>query len=366
MHFIKSLLLVFISIVLTSCNNTSTEPKDVFTVEGTIYYESDKFENALVKLGNQSTLSTTTDVNGFFKISDVPAGTYTLNASKVFEDGTFSERADEINVNDDIIIDALKLPRAVFLFESTNTTATSTELSWSSTDALDFREYKLFRHSSSGLDESTGELIHISTTIADTIFTDDRLYPLTEYFYRVYVMNEYGRLGGSNIISTATQALNLFPDGGFESSASFSDHWDMYSGQASVAEISDSIAYEGLQSLHLSLPAYISHDFMGGVEAGEIYKISFWYRAIGDSIAYGQPDDRSFGLSNADGASLFFDMFRTMMNTAQDGSFDSGWLFYSSEMVIQSNLPVYLYLGLGSSTDLHMWFDNFSLVKIIL
>jgi len=70
-------------------------------------------------------------------------------------------------------------------------------------DADDFREYKLYRHSTSGFDESTGELLHISTFRNDTSFTDSIPHSST-YYYRLYQMNEYGRLGGSNIVKISS------------------------------------------------------------------------------------------------------------------------------------------------------------------
>jgi len=73
-----------------------------------------------------------------------------------------------------------------------------------------FYEYKIYRHYHTGLDENTGTLIHVSTSADDTIFNDigtDLEYgltPATTYYYRVYINNNFGRLGGSNIIGVTT------------------------------------------------------------------------------------------------------------------------------------------------------------------
>ena len=89
------------------------------------------------------------------------------------EDGTFIERATDISVFADVFLDALRLPKAVFCYDPTNVSANSATISWSATDAADFREYKLFRHTTSGQDETTGELVHVATEIQDTVFTDN-------------------------------------------------------------------------------------------------------------------------------------------------------------------------------------------------
>ena len=84
-----------------------------------------------------------------------------------------------------MIIESLILPKGVQIFEPENIGPNSMEIKWSATDANDFREYKLYRHISSGLDETTGTLVHVSTAISDTQFTDQGVNPVTTYYYRV-------------------------------------------------------------------------------------------------------------------------------------------------------------------------------------
>ena len=66
------------------------------------------------------------------------------------------------------------------------------------------------------MDETTGTLIYVATAITDTSFVDTDLFESTTYYYRVYVMNEFGRLGGSNINSAKTLFRNLIMNGDFE------------------------------------------------------------------------------------------------------------------------------------------------------
>jgi len=178
-------------------------------------------------------------------------------------------------------------------------------------------------------------------------------------------MNEYGRLGGSNIVLATTLVRNLFPDGGMELSDSYTNYWNTYAGLPSI-EISDSLVYEGSHSVHLALPSFIAHNLMSGTEADEIYELSFWYRFTGDSIAYGQPDDRSYTIDHFGGSNIGFDMFGTVLNTNPGQGFDSDWLFYSGNFVMKEDAPVHFYMSLSSSTGLHMWLDNLSLTKVEL
>ena len=126
-------------------------------------------------------------------------------------------------------------------------------LRWTATDAVDFREYKIYQHETSGLDETTGTLIHVSTGIDDTVFTAVSLVPFNTYYFRVYVMNEYGKLGGSNIVSSKTQNANLIGNGGFEiidPYTNFAEGWNLSAMQSTYAEIDQTQSFDGNNSLH--------------------------------------------------------------------------------------------------------------------
>ncbi|MBT8377872.1 MAG: carboxypeptidase regulatory-like domain-containing protein [Ignavibacteria bacterium] len=187
-----------------------------FSVSGKAVYNNNPLAEAQVSLNKALNYSTTTDAEGNFKITDVPAGNYNLSISKSFSDGNFTETNQNISVTDNLNLSELKLPKAVFLFSISEITASSVFISWSQTDTNDFREYKIYRHTSPGLDETTGTLIYVATSISDTFFTDNNLFESTYYYYRVYVMNDYGRLSGSNIVSAKTLFKNLIKNGDFE------------------------------------------------------------------------------------------------------------------------------------------------------
>ena len=209
------LLLIALTCIL-SCNEKISEPKDKFIVSGKVIYNNSVMPNAQVSLNKTENYSTNTDEEGNFAISDVPEGTYTLTISKNLPDGNFTEINKDVSVTDNLELSELLLPKAVYLYPLTNVTSSSIEINWSPTDAADFREYKIYRHTSPGLDETTGTLIYVATSISDTSLEDVELFESTTYYYRVYVMNEFGRLGGSNISSSKTLNKNLIKNGDFE------------------------------------------------------------------------------------------------------------------------------------------------------
>jgi hypothetical protein len=170
-----------------------------------------------------------TDNNGYFEFTNVTNGQHEVTASKLLSKGNFTERTASITVDENFTLDDLILPEGVVLTEPQSVSDRSLMLKWTATDAPDFREYKVYRHHSSGLDESTGALVHVATSITDTTFRVPDLEPLEEYFFRVFVMNQFGRLGGSNIISATTLNAQVILNGDFEiinPSTNFPENWE--------------------------------------------------------------------------------------------------------------------------------------------
>jgi hypothetical protein len=237
-----------------SCSDNATDPKNAFKVSGYVYYNQTAVHNALVKVDENSELYSFTDKSGFFEIDEVTPGPHQLTIHKDLSDSSFSTRSVSIDVQDNISLDRLILPRGVQIFQPENITSNFVQLKWTSTDATDFREYKLYQHETSGLDESTGTLVHVSTDISDTSSTIGDLNPFKTYFFRVYVMNEYGKLGGSNIVSCTTENINLINNGSFEiinTYTNFADGWNIGSViQNTYVEIDQTKSYEGNNSLH--------------------------------------------------------------------------------------------------------------------
>ena len=320
-----------------------------------------------MRVHGHSNLSTVTDPEGQFTLTDVPEGNHTLQISKNLADSTFTEFSYELLVEDDLILDALRLPQPAYLFEGVNITHESTELRWTPTDAYDFREYKIYRHNTSGLDETTGQLVHVATGVLDTVFIDNSLEAFTDYYYRVYVMNEFGKLGGSNIVKVSTPNRNLFSDGGFEKSQRFEDFWILETAYTGLAMISDSLAKEGEYSMKITPNVMVSHIPMSGVQSGEMFRLNFYYRVTGDSIAYTQFDDRSFTLSHmgVGGSNVGFRMFDTFTDIDPGEGFDTGWLYFSGVYLMKEDTPLIFFLTLSATTEINMWFDNFELLKVV-
>ncbi len=201
MKLIKTVVIATLVSLTFSCEGLKS---DLFNVEGYLYHNGEVVSQATVLLDDKINYETVSDSSGYFLIKDVPAGEHHISATKHFEKGNFTEYSGSLDVNNDVFLEFLRLPLAVELGVSNVSSTNDVSLVWTSTDATDFREYKIYRHSSSGLDESTGTLIHVSTTITDTTFLDENTSSTEMDFYRVYVMNEIGRLGGSNIVADSS------------------------------------------------------------------------------------------------------------------------------------------------------------------
>jgi len=254
--FIISLFLVVV-VFLSTCSKNPTDSKSAYTVRGVVEYAGERAENAVVAIDNTMNWTATTNGNGYFEIRSVSEGEHSLVASKSLADGSFSERTGKIAVYDDIELSAQRLPQAVRMHEPTDVTESKISLVWSQSPADDFREYKLYRHFTSGLDETTGTLVHVATEREDTLFTDDGLLPLERYFYRVYVMNEYGRLGGSNIVNAETGNYTVLENGDFESvdsSTGFASNWkNVDNNTGGTIELDTQVFHGGSQSVRYTI-----------------------------------------------------------------------------------------------------------------
>ncbi len=239
-------------------SENDTTSTTLFSVSGVVQYQGQTVENATVQLDNAYNLQAQTDSDGHFEILDVSAGEHAVVIHKTLEDDLFSERSFVIQVNADLRMNDLTLPKAVELDKPLDISDSSIALSWTASEDPGFREYKLYRHTTSGLDENTGTLAHVSTEIDSTDFVDNDLDPLTDYFYRVYVMDEFGLLGGSNIVSATTLNLNVLVNGSFETlnnSQDFAASWSAIGYDDSLITLENQNCAEGTHCVRFALPA---------------------------------------------------------------------------------------------------------------
>ena len=364
-----NILLISLSVILFSCKEKTTEPEGKYSVSGTIVYNNSVLPNAQVSLNKIANYSAMTDSAGKFLIPNVPNGEYELSVSKNLGDGSNTEINRQIAVTGDVTLSALLLPKAVHLDSIKNSTSSSITINWSATDAIDFREYKVYRHTTPGLDETTGTLVYVATSISDTSFTDTELFESTKYYYRIYVMNEFGKLGGSNISSTKTLYKNLILNGDFESFDPSHRPTD-WSTENNVFFVSDSnhqsgrFALKGSRNSYLvelgpqaSLRQYIPYT---SIMPGKQYIFSFYY------LVQNLPGNASLNVSLGTDIQLGAN---TPTNVFINGSSIGTWQNYTFTFTappltqdlnvscyVQTNIP----FG-GEPWD--VWLDNFELKR---
>ncbi len=196
--------------VILSCQQEE-KYSGIYNIQGKVVFDNgDIAKNSEISLNNE--FKAVTDNKGIFNIDAVDAGEYKLKASSLDSSG-YSEIEIDIELTNDLNLDELLLPIPIKLLSPFEITSKSLKLSWNKSTASDFREYKIYIHNSSALDENTGTLLHIATDINDTILDvkegdfwrgGSTITPNTTYYFRVFVMNSYGRMSGSNIIETTT------------------------------------------------------------------------------------------------------------------------------------------------------------------
>ena len=277
------------AILLLSCSKNPTKSNG-YDISGTISNTEGPVINAKISIDETANWTEYTDYNGHFKITGVTEGEHSLKIEKIDND-MYIEKTNTLQVSDDLVLNSLKLPIPVAIHDIKNITVSEVTIEWNSTDAEDFREYKLFRNTTPGLDENTGELIYVSTSRMDTSYKDTNLVSGLTYYYRVYLMNDYGRIGGSNIIKAKTKIGNLIPDGGFEIPGSISENWqDSWGGELSF-EYDDSIKVSGAYAFHKENlqpegQTYPNSTDMSLIKPitlapGVTYKFSAWMKASG-------------------------------------------------------------------------------------
>jgi hypothetical protein len=280
-------ILLLVSMILaTACKKDKEEEDTLYRISGYLLSDGEPMGNAQVNIDQLEQYKTTTNDEGYFSITDVSPGEHTLNAVKTFEMGYYIQRSFDLDMNNDLQLDELILPNPVAIMGVVmDTVENLVTITWNSSQAEDFREYKLYSHNTTGLDELTGTLEHVSTNRADTVLTLSMPSATTRYF-RVFVMNDYGQLGGSNIVRATSSNKNLLSYGDFEDQDMFFQTWNI-SGNVFIV---DSLQKAGSRCLLLMSEidtintewtiCRFDHPQLL-LEENVAYELSFWYKARG-------------------------------------------------------------------------------------
>ncbi len=292
MKTINLLLIIFSLIFLIGCQKD--EEKTDFKVSGILKSDGKPLANATVDIDGLEQYKTITNSEGYFLIENVPEGSHSLNTKKKSSDNSFIQKSFDIELqNKDLNLQSLILPNPVLIdtiiLDSLTNMAT---IIWNKSQADDFREYKLYSHTSSGLDETTGQLEHVTIDINDTV-KSIQLENLSEKYLRVFVLNEYGQLGGSNIANISSINRNLIPGGSFENSESLNnwnitgnitiDNINMYAGFGCVLLNSEIDTVDNNLSGTIDRWPVTENEMSITIdlEANRDYTISFWYKLSG-------------------------------------------------------------------------------------
>jgi hypothetical protein len=251
---------------------------------GQVVQEGQPVRGALVFLSEEPAARTETDADGRFALEAAP-GRHEVTTRYQEDDGAVTERRVVLTTGEEKTT-LVELPRPARIEPPSALSPTSARIRWSQYAGADFREYKVYRAFSAALDETTGQLLHVGMARGETELVDTHLLPGQRYFYRVFVMDDFGRLAGSNIIRFDMPQAPFLVDGDFESTAvgtvpegfvapTWNQHW----------EVSDARAHSGKHAMRATGgPSNIVRG--SGLEAslprewlipGARYRFSFWY-----------------------------------------------------------------------------------------
>ncbi|RKN02625.1 hypothetical protein [Aquimarina sp. AD10] len=291
---IKYYLLLALGIVICSCSDDSEN--DSFILSGKIMTNNEPVSNVTVSVDGFQNFTVTTDVNGDFEIKNISSGEKNVKISKNFSSQlgeSFSEKNFNVDIQGNTNLDNITLPNPVYI-KITDKSTSSISLEWNTSNDSNFREYKLYRDTTPGLDETTGELIFVSTDKSTNTFEDKYLSASRNYYYRVYVMDNLGLLGGSNLASGKTDTIDLIVNGDFETNGiEFWDYDRIHCGAYYEFELKTDTGYNSSNSIEIDRIigtgpgiCVIGLDQIGQIEpysvsAGQEIELSFYYKLEG-------------------------------------------------------------------------------------
>ncbi|MEQ8579093.1 MAG: carbohydrate binding domain-containing protein [Balneola sp.] len=257
--------LLFFIFLITACKGDITDSNEAASISGKLIFNGKSVPNVTVNVDDVLNWSAVTNEDGFFQIKNITAGEHNLNTTYNSALGISSISSPIVLLSGENTLEDVKLPvpSRLYRLEYPYSNNNGIKLTWSASKESDFREYKVFRKEDSGLDETTGELIFVSTFLDDTTFTDTEFLSGLSYYYRVYTLSAFGKVGGSNLQDTTTNAENLVLNGDFEDDDNASG-WEIYpynpeGGFPSKMRIDSLVSHSGNQSLNITVPESINY-----------------------------------------------------------------------------------------------------------
>jgi hypothetical protein len=259
-----------------------------FTINGYVYYNGLPLNEARISLSDLTNYYTYSDTTGCFELNELPKGTHDLLIYKTMANNKYIEKSMTTQLNDDLFLDIIQLPRIVDFHSTGLITDRRIELSWIPTTASHFIEYRIMRHLTVSQIELQGILVYSSSNCNDTSFADILLQPAKNYFYQMFTYFDDNCKSGSSIILVTTEESNFIWNGDFEESESLSNWW--YAPESGTASYCDSIKMSGSRSLMLTseigensgIYTTISHSPFDGFIPDNSYKLSGWIKTSGE------------------------------------------------------------------------------------
>ena len=158
----------------------------------------------------------------------------------IWSDGSYNPAAyvyvDNLVIEDQPIPVVLSVPDQI--------TVSSMRINWTAYAGGDFKEYRLYQSTASGVDEAD-TLLGTFTNISSTTFTNTGLSAKTMYYYKVFVYNTNSTSSGSSEASARTIGVPLGWSDDFESANTdwtFTGDWGRHSGEShsGTTSLSDS------------------------------------------------------------------------------------------------------------------------------
>ena len=333
-----------------SCSGELSTLAGTFTVGGL------PLVDANVQVGSTADWQATTDETGLFIITGIELGEHDVYVEKKLDDGGVVSLADPVFLSAGVTnLGEISLPEPLAL-EVAARGSSETSLAWTRYQGRDFREYKLYRGEAPGVDETTGELIFVSTEADAIEFVDAGYTSGLDYYYRVYVLADSGKLAGSNIETIRTPAENLVSNAGFELAPSPEDplpDWVVVNGGVAL----DADAVSGVASMRLTAPVGAEPDFwvwqglaLTRFDVSRNYTLSGWARATPGSVA-------ALYVWRADTG-------RITEFLGTDGGSD--WQYFETTFAVPSSggtllLTLELYTPLTVGAGEMAWFDDLAL-----